>query len=262
MVAGEVIQAFLPVLLLRGGYLNCLEEREKILGLVKEQAGMPVSREMDSSVNRSMRNLPHWHREGSTAIYWITFRLADSLPQEELAKLKLEKSRFMNEYPKPWRDEVRLSYQERFPAKIENWLDAGYGSCVLAAPGLRQHLVDAVLKFDGERHDLISGVIMPNHVHLLLRLRAGNELSQLLKGIKGTSAKWINKATGMTGTPLWMDESYDHIVRSKEELVALQRYIRDNPVRLKEGSFWLEEREVSFQLVSDPLLKMLFAVDE
>ena len=262
MVAEEVIQAFLPVLLLWKGYLNFCREREETPWLVKEQAGMPVSQEMDSSVNRSKRNLPHWHREGSTAIYWITFRLADSLPQAELTQLKLEKSRFMDEHPKPWSDEIRSSYKERFSVKIETWLDAGYGSCVLARLELRQHVVDALLKFDGERHDLISGVIMPNHVHLLLRLRAGTELSQLLKGIKGTSAKWINKATGMTGTPLWMDESYDHLVRSKEELDAFRKYIRDNPVLLEDGSFWLEEREVSLKLVSDPLLEMLFAVDE
>lgn len=220
-----------------------------------------VSHRMSIPVNKSWRNLPHWHREGSTAIYWITFRLADSLPKTELGSLKKEKKRFTSEHPKPWSDEIRKLYKELFPARIEAWLDAGHGSCLLAKREHRQHLIEALLKFHGERHDLISGVIMPNHVHLLLRLRTGTELARLLKGIKGTSAKWINKATGMTGKPLWMDESYDHIVRSKEELEAFRKYIRDNPVHLNEGTFWLEEREIPFQLVSDPLHQMLFAVD-
>ena len=213
-------------------------------------------------INRSKRNLPHWHREGSTAVYWITFRLADSLPQTELDALAKEKEHFMTQHPQPWSEEVRQSYKERFPARIEAWLDSGHGSCLLAKPELRRHLIEALLKFEGERHDLISGVIMPNHVHLLLRLRTGTDLGQLLKGIKGTSAKWINQATGTTGKPLWMDESYDHIVRSKEELEALRKYIRENPAHLPDGMFWLEERELNFKLVSDPLHSMLFAVDE
>jgi REP element-mobilizing transposase RayT len=213
-------------------------------------------------INRSKRNLPHWHREGSTAIYWITFRLADSLPQTELDALKKEKEHFMTQHPKPWSNEVRQSYKERFPARIEAWLDAGHGSCLLTNPELRRHLVEAVMKFEGQRHDLISVVIMPNHVHLLLRLRTGYDLGQLLKGIKGTAAKWINKTTGRTGKPLWMDESYDHIVRSKEELEAFRKYIRENPAHLQDGMFWLEERELDFKLVSDPLHKTLFAVDE
>ena len=225
---------------------------------------MPVSRFacMDTTLHKTIRNLPHGYREGSTAIYWITFRLADSLPKSEIDALKKEKERFMSEHPKPWSNEIRQSYRERFHARIEAWLDAGHGSCLLAKPELRQHVINALLKFDGERHDLISGVITPNHVRLLLRLRAGIELGQLLKGIKGTSAKWINKATGLTGKPLWMDESYDQIARSKEELEAFRKYIRDHPAHLLEGTFWLEERTMPFKLVSDPFYQMLYAVDE
>jgi REP element-mobilizing transposase RayT len=213
-------------------------------------------------VEKSRRDLPHWYRGGSSAIYWITFRLADSLPQSELAALNMERERFMTEHPKPWDDEIRKTYKERFPARIEAWLDAGHGSCVLTRAELRQHVVDALLKFDGELHDLISGVVMPNHVHLLLRLRVGTELGQLLKRIKGTSAKWINKELGMTGKSLWMQESYDSIVRSKEELDAFREYVRGNPAHLREGTFWLEMRELPFKLRSDPLHQMLYAVDE
>ena len=219
---------------------------------------------MDSPIHtdKSRRYLPHWHREGSTAIYWITFRLADSLPKVELDALNEERERFLIEHPKPWTDEIRKSYKEQFPARIEAWLDAGHGSCVLIRPELRQHVIDALLIFEGERHDLIAAVIMPNHVHLLLHLRQDTDLGLLLKGIKGTSAKWINKAIGKTGEPLWMQESYDHIVRSREELEAFREYIRQNPTHLRDGEFWLEDREVKFKLASDPLHEVLYVVDE
>ncbi len=213
---------------------------------------------MSDQIHRARRNLPHWYRDGSSAIYWITFRLADSLPLEKITSLEKERNRFYNDHPKPWADEIWKSYHLRFTEKIETWLDAGYGSCFLARPEIRQHLIDALLKFEGDRHDLISGVIMPNHVHLLLHPREGTEVNKLLQGIKGTSARWINKALGLTGGNLWMDESYDHIVRSKEELKHLTEYIRENPGCLPAGTFWLEEREVSLNLRSDPLYEMLF----
>jgi len=213
---------------------------------------------MSDQIHRTRRNLPHWYREGASAIYWITFRLADSLPLETLASLEKERERFLHTHPKPWDNETWKSYHMRFSDRIETWLDAGYGSCVLSRTEIRQHLIDALLKFEGDRHDLIAGVIMPNHVHLLLHPREGTEVKKLLQGIKGTSARWINKALGLTGGSLWMDESYDHIVRSKEELKHLTNYIRENPRNLPEGTYWLEEREVALNLRSNPQYEMLF----
>lgn len=61
------------------------------------QAGMPVSL---SLTHVTRRNLPHWRREG--AVYWVTFRLADSLPQNKLAQLRIEKKAWLQENPEPW----------------------------------------------------------------------------------------------------------------------------------------------------------------
>jgi REP element-mobilizing transposase RayT len=143
---------------------------------------------------------------------------------------------------------------------MESWLDAGYGSCLLALPELRAELIETLERFDGQRHDIISAVIMPNHVHLLLRPREG-DLSEILKGIKGTSARRINRVSGRTGERLWMEESYDHIVQSIEELKAFQQYIRKNPRNLPSDTYWLKENELRFRLKSDPLHKILYAID-
>lgn len=166
-------------------------------------------------VQRSHRDLPHWYREGSSAIYWVTFRLADSLPQEKLQLLKKERKSFLLRHPQPWSEEVEKTYRERFNERIQDWLDAGHGSRILADSEMRSHLVDAIMKFEGVRHSLVSAVIMPNHVHMILR-PIGHSLGLLLKGIKATSARKINKITGHTGIRFWMEESYDRIVRSKE----------------------------------------------
>jgi len=76
---------------------------------------------------------------------------------------------------------------------------------------------------------------MPDHVHLLftaLRDREGwtFALPEILRAIKGTSARSINRLSGRGG-PLWQDESFDHVLRGDESLRETVEYIRQNPVR-------------------------------
>jgi REP element-mobilizing transposase RayT len=55
-------------------------------------------------------------------------------------------------------------------------------------------------------------------------------LSEILRGIKGASAKSVNQLLGGSG-PLWQEESFDHVLRSEESLQQKIEYIRQNPVR-------------------------------
>ena len=54
-------------------------------------------------------------------------------------------------------------------------------------------------------------------------------LQRLLQGIKGSSAREINRTLGRTGRALWQKDSFDHIVRDADHLRRYQRYIADNP---------------------------------
>ena len=193
------------------------------------------------AINKTNRNLPHWTREGS--IYWITFRLADSLPQEKLNAWRAERELWLKQHPQPWSDEDWKQYDESLGERMQSWLDAGYGSCALGRPDVRQIVQDCLLRVDGQRLRIHAAVIMPNHVHLLLEPLAGSELSELLKGIKGASARKANQILGNTGTAFWMDESYDHIVRSERQHQHLIRYIMENPVKAKlpPSQFWLHQ---------------------
>jgi len=192
-------------------------------------------------VTITRRNLPHWTKEG--AIYWITFRLADSLPREKLNQWKAKRDYWISRHPEPWSDEEWKEYNRRFGSRLEKWLDVGYGSCTLAKPAIREIVQECILRFNGERLLVHAGVIMPNHVHLLLEPLAGNSLSDLLKGMKGASSRKINQLLNTTGNRFWMDESYDHIVRSEAQYQHFIRYIMENPIKanLSEGQYWLYE---------------------
>lgn len=214
------------------------------------ETGIPACVSTTGEIHKTNRNLPHWTVEGP--VYWITFRLADSLPQEKLNTWRAERELWLKQHPQPWSDEDWKQYDESLGERLQSWLDAGYGSCALARSDVRQIVQDCLLRFDGQRLRLHAAVIMPNHVHLLLEPLAGNELSELLKGIKGASARKVNQILGNTGNPFWMDESYDHIVRSERQRQHLIRYIMENPVKaqLPTGQFWLYQGDTGIPACS------------
>ncbi len=55
-------------------------------------------------------------------------------------------------------------------------------------------------------------------------------LPEILKSIKGRSARQINLALKRSG-PVWQEEFFDHVLRSNDSLVDRVDYVCQNPVR-------------------------------
>ncbi len=195
-------------------------------------------------VDITQQTLPHWVQPGVS--YFFTFRLADSVLQELLEDWVRQRNAWLAHHPQPWSQADTLEYAERFTERMEAWLDAGHGSCALRDPDVRQLVEESITKFDGLRHDLDSVVIMPNHVHLILKPRAGENVFQLIGGMKGFSARVCNARLARVNQAFWMEDSYNRIVRDYDELRAFRDYIRKNPTKakLREGEFTLIENHV------------------
>ncbi|MFZ2281643.1 MAG: transposase [Prosthecobacter sp.] len=187
------------------------------------------------------RHLPQLDQPG--AIYFVTFRLADSVPQKVLKRWLYEREGWRRSYPEPWDEGVLKEYRRLFTVRMERWLDAGSGECVLRDVRCRTEVVERLLFKHGTDYDLGDWVMMPNHVHVLLQPIGDKPLHEILKSIKGVSARNLNCLLGKTGS-LWMDESFSHIVRSLEQLKKIQRYIQMNPQKagLPETDFSYEQR--------------------
>jgi carbamoylphosphate synthase large subunit/REP element-mobilizing transposase RayT len=187
------------------------------------------------------RNLPH--REQPQATYFVTFRLADSVPQKLLRDWREEQDTWLKFHPKPWDWKTEREYHRRFVEQREDWLDRGHGSCLLRDLRTAEIVADALRFFDGERYHLDAFVVMPNHVHALVQPAGSNSLSEILHSWKSFTANEINRVTSGV-EELWMHESYDHIVRDWEELLNWRRYIAGNPekARLRDTEFVLHER--------------------
>ena len=77
-------------------------------------------------------------------------------------------------------------------------------------------------------YDLYAWAILPNHVHAILQPRT--ELPTIMRWLKGRTARKANQLLRRTGTTFWQDESFDHWIRSRDELQELIRYVENNPV--------------------------------
>jgi REP element-mobilizing transposase RayT len=79
------------------------------------------------------------------------------------------------------------------------------------------------------------------------RLGSCHSLSSILKNWKGISSRQINRDRERKGS-FWMDETFDHIVRSESQLLHFRNYIRENPVKAglanAEFTLWMGEDEV------------------
>ena len=92
-------------------------------------------------------------------------------------------------------------------------------------------------------------VIMPDHVHMIIRLdngrmtdrptdsdrgtgaRSGNKVAQIVRAIKGLSVKEI-------GAPIFQRSYYDHVIRDQRDYNECWEYIEYNPrkwVIMKKG---------------------------
>lgn len=158
------------------------------------------------------RNLPHYYPP--EAVLFVTWRLFGSLPLCITAAVS-----------GPDAGKTFLD-NDRVLGRLTS------GPLWLSQPPVAS-LVAAALQ-RGERdyrlYELHAWVIMPNHVHAVLRLRPSRNLPQIMSWLKGSTVRGANLLLGRTGKPFWQYESYDHCVRNDDEFNRVARYVEWNPV--------------------------------
>ena len=168
-----------------------------------------------------------WHERGYLphcdvphVIQSITYRLADSLPKEALARMEAEVQSGSLE------EECSLILRRR----IDAWLDGGHGACLLRQPDVARMIIDNWRHFDPERYRLEAFVVMPNHVHVLIAMKPEVSLSDIVRSWKTYSAKQIARITGWEGT-VWQADYWDRYMRDAEHYHRAVAYIHANPVK-------------------------------
>jgi len=189
----------------------------------------PLFMERNKYIYIKGSKLPHWHQ--TNKVQFVTFRLADSLPQKKLLELSAFRGQWLEEHPQPWNKSTQEEYNREIRKKVDRWLDQGCGECLLGRKEIREIVIKALLFYHGKRYTLHHFVIMPNHVHLLLSPIGDDEVTKSIGSVKQFSANAINRLLGRNGN-IWQRNEYDHLVRDMQGYVACINYINQNPRNL------------------------------
>lgn len=166
--------------------------------------------------------LPHF--EGAATTQHVTFHLADSLPQSALQRLEAG----LKTFPSEKRDVERRK-------RIEAWIDAGHGTCVLREPSIADMVQRALLTLDARRYRLLAWIVMPNHVHSLFQPIEPWTVAKIVASWKKYTSRKICDYRRDRGqnliTPVWHREYWDRYIRDERHLANTIQYIHLNPVK-------------------------------
>jgi len=202
-------------------------------------ANLPIGDEKDAiqengvprGIHRPGASGPVWHSrgylphfEGADATQHVTFHLADSLPPTVLLRLEAE----LKTFPTEKRDVERRK-------RVDAWIDAGHGSCLLRKPTSAGMVQRSLLTFDSQRYRLLAWVVMPNHVHVLFGPMEGWTVAKIVAGWKKfTSRKILDEGPDRgegSGGPVWHREYWDRYIRDEKHFRQAVDYIHLNPVK-------------------------------
>ena len=194
-------------------------------------AGVPPASflPLGSGLRIRSRRLPHW--EIDKAVYFVTFRLTDSLPKKALQALDSERRDILATASQMGRSLTateRIRMRQLQIHRLERTLDIGAGRCRLRGAAIARVVVNALQEFDGSRYQLFAWCVMPNHVHVLFQTIGKIPIAGILHSWKSYSAKAANQILGRNGE-FWQREYYDRLIRNEAEFDRATRYVLQNP---------------------------------
>ena len=189
------------------------------------------------------RNLPHWQPEN--AVLFMTVRLYGSLPKSKIEELQETKRIEENSLRNKGYSKAELILKLRkcenlYFGRFDKLLDENTtGPHWLKEKRIATIWANSLAYFDDERYKVICSTIMSNHVHFIF-YKLDRSLSQIMKTIKGFSAWESNKILNRVGERFWQIESFDRMIRNREELKNRINYTLNNPVEVGLVKHWKE----------------------
>jgi len=230
-----------------GGLPACPSMLQQVGSLPSESAKMADVRfhgfDEYAAIKMTRRHLPHWEQPG--AAYFVTFRLADAIASDMLAEWREERALWLKHHLHPWDWKTACEYMQRFEEEREQWLDQGQGSCLLRDSRAQKIVRESLEHFDRDRYVIDAFVVMPNHVHVIVKPLGTHSVNAILHSWKSYTSSQINRLMNQTGS-LWMAETFDTIVRDWTHLAACRDYIAQNPEKahLRDDQFTVERSNV------------------
>jgi putative transposase len=177
------------------------------------------------------RNLPHFLPDD--APYFVTFRLADSVPESQMKQLHFDRERELKLFENLGNLSVeeRRNIQKRYFAKYDKLLDyPKKGPYWLQDEAIAKIVQHHIHRLEETDYTLWAYTIMSNHVHILFTSdNSTKKLYEVMQLLNGRSSIECNRILNRKGS-FWQGESYDHVVR-ENEFGRIVQYILLNPVK-------------------------------
>jgi REP element-mobilizing transposase RayT len=195
------------------------------------------------------RNLPHYQPDNS--IYFVTFRLSNSLPKLIIQQLKKENELIENSVKmiknKEQRNKLLNNLHKKYFVNFDTLLDKNLRTNLwLRDERIAKVVADAIMYRQGREYKLYCYCIMPNHVHMVFGVgedfvsriadsTARNSVSsykvtKIMQGLKKFTAREANKILNRSGQ-FWHRESYDRVIRDVQDFDNTLNYVMQNPVK-------------------------------
>ena len=156
------------------------------------------------------------HRDESGLTQFVTFHLHDCFPKT----LQSE-----------WKHLANIEPDRQRRMEVESYLDQGRGECYLLRPEIAEIVEAHLLESNGKQYDLRAWIIMPNHVHALIKQR-DIALSTIIGEWKGVTSRLANKLLERNGA-FWAADYFDVFMRNEEHEKKTVRYVENNPTKAK-----------------------------
>ncbi len=101
-------------------------------------------------------------------------------------------------------------------------------------PQIARIIIDDVKFYAGRLNQLIAYTVMPDHIHLLVRVDKVRQLSDFLRDFKKRTSKEIKNALQINAPHIWQRGSMDHCIRvlpGNEDYINHLNYIFYNSVK-------------------------------
>lgn len=129
------------------------------------------------------------------------------------------------------RDKLSAAYFAKFDHLLDN---PSSGPQWLADERIAEVVAEAIHFRDKKQYELYAFTIMSNHVHMVFAtVRRADcpsyTVTEILQKLKWNTALKANRILKRSGA-FWQSESYDHVIRTDDELSRTIEYVLNNPL--------------------------------
>jgi REP element-mobilizing transposase RayT len=192
------------------------------------------------------RNLPYVEPIGAT--FFLTCPLKGAITQSQLLEIEdnyLTKKHSLNSQGQKQNEADNFFSRKEYVLDLDDVLLQNNGPSFLEAPEIARILLARIESYHMRYYRLLALSILPNHFHMLIDTSIQikgilepdtvpigyRHLPEIMKLIKGGTARYINQWRNTQGEQVWEKESFEIYIKNEKMLQSAVQYILHNPVK-------------------------------